>query len=76
MKQTIYVRMIYLNVLQTTRKIAIYVHGVWANEISAKEQVDRVRLGLEANKYPILLIGYSWDSNTSTNPMVGKLQRV
>jgi hypothetical protein len=25
------------------KEVAIYIHGVWASEVAAKEQVDRVR---------------------------------
>jgi len=49
-------------------EIAIYVHGVWADKKQAEEQTDRVNLSLidsdYNNKNNILLIGFSWDSNT------------
>jgi esterase/lipase superfamily enzyme len=50
------------------KEVAIYVHGLWTNETMAKEQVDRVRLGLAANNYSIFLIGFGWDSDTTTTP--------
>ena len=49
-------------------EIAIYVHGVWANEREANEQLDRVKLSLDYNHYIIPLIGFSWDSNTEISP--------
>ncbi len=46
-------------------ELAIYVHGVWADEKQAKEQTDRVSLSLQDSGYNIPLIGFSWDSNTA-----------
>jgi hypothetical protein len=45
-------------------EIAIYVHGVWASEDSAKEQTERVGLSLASLNNTIQLIGYTWDSDT------------
>jgi pimeloyl-ACP methyl ester carboxylesterase len=45
-------------------EIAIYVHGVWADEEEAWEQGERVFLSLQDSGYNIPVIGYSWDSNT------------
>lgn len=50
-------------------ELAIYVHGVWANEYQAEEQTERVFLSLLNNAYNIPVIGFSWDSNTAKNPM-------
>jgi hypothetical protein len=47
------------------KEIAIYIHGVWTDEPSANEQVNRLSMSLEANDNIIPLIGFSWDSNTS-----------
>jgi esterase/lipase superfamily enzyme len=46
------------------KEIAIYIHGVWTDENSANEQVNRTAMSLEANNNTIPLIGFSWDSNT------------
>ena len=49
-------------------ELVIYIHGVWTEHTSAKEQVDRTRLSLYANGLNIPIIGFSWDSNTAVNP--------
>jgi hypothetical protein len=49
-------------------QIAIYVHGIWANEKQAEEQTDRVSRSLQNSGYPIPVIGFSWDSNTTIDP--------
>jgi hypothetical protein len=54
----------YLN----SNELVIYIHGVWTEQRSAKEQTDRTRLALCANGYNIPIIGFSWDSNTAVNP--------
>ena len=46
-------------------ELAIYVHGIWANDSQAEEQTDRVSLSLQNSGYSIPLIGFSWDSNTA-----------
>ncbi|MDF0681171.1 MAG: alpha/beta hydrolase [Candidatus Nitrosocosmicus sp.] len=46
-------------------ELAIYVHGIWANDSQAEEQTDRVSLSLRDSGYSIPLIGFSWDSNTA-----------
>ncbi len=46
-------------------ELAIYIHGVWATNMSAEEQSDRVSLSLKKEGYKIPLIGFSWDSNTA-----------
>lgn len=48
--------------------MAIYVHGVWANQMEAKEQLDRITMSLKANNITIPVIGFSWDSNTKIFP--------
>ena len=50
-------------------EIAIYVHGVWASENSAKEQTGRIGLSLASLNNTIPLIGYTWDSNTPFSPV-------
>ena len=45
-------------------ELAIYVHGIWASDLQAEEQTDRVSLSLRDSGYSIPLIGFSWDSNT------------
>jgi hypothetical protein len=50
------------------KELAIYIHGVWTGQASAKEQIDRTKLSLNANGYNIPVVGFSWDSNTATNP--------
>ena len=49
-------------------ELAIYIHGVWTGQAGAKEQLDRTKLSLNANGYNIPVVGFSWDSNTATNP--------
>ncbi len=44
-------------------EVAIFVHGWHNDENKAKERLDRVRMSLESNNYPIPLIGLSWNSN-------------
>ena len=46
------------------KEIVIYIHGVWTDETSANEQVNRTAMSLQTNNYTIPLIGFSWDSNT------------
>jgi hypothetical protein len=46
------------------KEIVIYIHGVWADETSANEQVNRTTMSLESNNYSIPLTSFSWDSNT------------
>jgi hypothetical protein len=46
-------------------EIAIYVHGVWSSEESAKEQTERLHLSLRSLNYNNPVIGYTWDSDTS-----------
>ena len=48
-------------------EIAIYIHGVWARPAESKEQLDRIKMSLDANGYDIPLIGFTWDSNTSVD---------
>jgi hypothetical protein len=56
------------NLCSDNNEIAVYIHGVWTRQISAKEQVDRTTLSLNANGYDIPVVGFSWDSNTAINP--------
>jgi Alpha/beta hydrolase of unknown function (DUF900) len=46
------------------KEIAIYIHGIWTDETSANEQVNRTAMSLETNNNTIPLVGFSWDSNT------------
>jgi Alpha/beta hydrolase of unknown function (DUF900) len=46
------------------KEIAIYIHGVWTDETSANEQVNRTAMSLKTNNNTIPLVGFSWDSNT------------
>jgi Alpha/beta hydrolase of unknown function (DUF900) len=48
----------------TQKEIVIYIHGDWADEASANEQVNRTAMSLKSNNYTIPLISFSWDSNT------------
>jgi hypothetical protein len=60
-----------LSILETNGcpgELAIYVHGVWASEQQAEEQVQRVFLSLNNSGYQIPVVGFSWDSNTALNP--------
>jgi esterase/lipase superfamily enzyme len=50
------------------KDLVIYIHGVWTKQASAKEQIDRTKLSLNANRYHHPIIGFSWDSNTAINP--------
>jgi hypothetical protein len=56
------------NPCSNINELAIYIHGVWARQITAKEQIDRAKLSLNANRYDIPIVGFSWDSNTAINP--------
>jgi pimeloyl-ACP methyl ester carboxylesterase len=50
------------------REIAIFVHGVWADQQSAIEQVQRVDISLrQGNNYDVTNVGFSWDSDTMLN---------
>jgi len=40
-------------------EIAIYVHGVWADEQKATEEFGRVDLSVKANRYNIPIVGFS-----------------
>ena len=51
-----------------TNEIAVYIHGAWTGQTAAKEQTDRTMLSLDSNEYKVPVIGFSWDSNTATNP--------
>jgi Alpha/beta hydrolase of unknown function (DUF900) len=46
------------------KEIVIYIHGIWADETFANEQVNRTATSLESNNYSIPLTSFSWDSNT------------
>jgi Alpha/beta hydrolase of unknown function (DUF900) len=48
-------------------EIAIYIHGVWTDEAEDREQVDRVDRSLRNIGYQVLLVGFSWDSNTEVS---------
>jgi hypothetical protein len=50
-------------------ELVMYIHGVWVDQYSAKEQVDRTNLSLGANGCHIPTMGFRWDSNTSANPI-------
>ncbi len=54
-----------LNITDCPGELAIYVHGIWASDLEAEEQTDRVSLSLQDLGYSIPLIGFSWDSNTA-----------
>jgi hypothetical protein len=45
-------------------EIAIYVHGVWADQDIANEQTERVYLSLKNLNYNNPVLGYIWDSDT------------
>lgn len=49
-------------------ELILYIHGVWSGPISAREQLGRIKLSLNANGYAGPVICYSWDSNTAVNP--------
>ncbi len=53
-----------LNIKDCPGELAIYVHGIWASDLQAEEQSDRVSLSLRDSGYGIPMIGFSWDSNT------------
>ncbi len=48
-------------------ELVMYIHGVWVDQYSAKEQIDRINLSLIANGHHNPITGFSWDSNTSFN---------
>ena len=50
-------------------ELVMYIHGVWVDQYSAKEQVDRTNLSLSVNGHHNPIMGFSWDSNTSFNPI-------
>ena len=52
----------------STNGIALYVHGVWAGQAEAREQLDRVKSSLNANGFISPVVGFTWDSNTAANP--------
>ena len=56
------------NPCSDNNELAVYIHGVWTGQIAVKEQIDRTNLSLNANGYNIPVVGFSWDSNTATNP--------
>ena len=56
------------NPCSNINELAIYIHGVWTKHITAKEQIDRTTLSLNANRYNIPVMGFTWDSNTAINP--------
>ena len=56
------------NPFPDNNELAVYIHGVWTGQADAKEQLDRIKLSLNANGYNIPVVGFSWDSNTATNP--------
>lgn len=43
----------------------IYIHGEWANEKSAIEQLNRIAMSIGANNYQTCLVGFTWDSNSA-----------
>jgi esterase/lipase superfamily enzyme len=45
------------------KDIVIYIHGYWASQLSADEQVHRLNMSLNANNYQVPVVGFSWDSN-------------
>jgi Alpha/beta hydrolase of unknown function (DUF900) len=46
-------------------EIAIIVHGWPLNETQAKERFDRAKMSLEHDQYPVPIVGFSWESNTT-----------
>ena len=64
-----------LNSYLHKNELALYIHGVWTDNTSAKEQVDRTRLSLYTNGYQIPIIGFSWDSNTAVNTSGWKIAK-
>jgi hypothetical protein len=65
-----------LNINNCPPELAIYVHGVWANEDEAKEQTERVALSLRKEGSNIPVIGFSWDSDTIQNPNGWEIAKV
>jgi hypothetical protein len=58
-------------------EIAIFVHGVWASQQSAIEQVQRVDMSLrQGNNYDVTIVGFSWDSDTIQNRNGWKVAKV
>ncbi len=49
-------------------EVSIYVHGIWSSEEEAEEQLDRVNRSLRDSGYQVLLVGFSWDSDTQVSP--------
>jgi hypothetical protein len=56
------------NPFSDNNEIVVYIHDVWTRQISAKEQIGRTILSLNANGYDISVVGFTWDSNTAINP--------
>jgi hypothetical protein len=54
-----------LNINNCPPELAIYVHGVWADEDEAEEQTERVFLSIRKEGSNIPVIGFSWDSDTA-----------
>ena len=62
----------HLNSSNCSDKLAVYVHGVWAEEEEAKEQYNRLRdsyqealKAIDPAIQPMQIVLYSWDSNTA-----------
>lgn len=66
----------FLDNMCNNKEIAVYVHGVWTNEMdhietsteNAAEVFDRLRMSLNSQGYDFPLVGFSWDSDTDIDP--------
>jgi hypothetical protein len=61
-----------VNMPECSSEIAIFIHGWNANESSASEQFNRTLMSLHANGDNTTMLGYSWDSNT-TSPDLNRI---
>ena len=59
----------------SNKSLAVYVHGVWADEQEAKNQYNRLKdsyqgalKAVDPSIEPMPVILYSWDSNTQLDP--------
>ena len=59
-----------MNIPDCPPEIVIIVHGFGLDDAKAAERFDRTLMSLQANNYKIPLIGFSWDSNTISLPMI------
>jgi pimeloyl-ACP methyl ester carboxylesterase len=55
-----------LNVSECYPQLIVFVHGYGSNDSYAREKFERTLLSLQSNGFNNTLVGFSWDSNSST----------